>query len=188
MHLSAVRKTMSEGHQSTPLDQSLLSTLCAVVVLPQLQGRPETLEYAFDVSALLSDDFTDDQHLAFAKFEAQRLADPRVFFLLGSSPSSDGWLGLVTSQAVAGTTASASSVGTPGRIAYGQQASSSTPAPGARPQPGQRASAGSSQQKQFNPPVQYPLKRWELLPDQGNTGAVNDTAISLSLFGARKAQ
>jgi hypothetical protein len=163
-------------------------------MLPQLQEHPETLEYVFDVSALLADDLSDEQRSIFARFESQRLSDPRIFFLLGSSPLADGWLGLVTSQNPVGAATSASgSVGTPGRTGQSQPVQGASPAwtgpqPVTRPQPGQRTAAGSSQQKLFNPPVQYPLKRWELLPDQGSTGAVNDTAISLSLFGARKAQ
>lgn len=55
---------------------------------------------------------------------------------------------------------------------------------------------------QFNPPVPFPLRRWEILPDASGAGSgpgagagtanttvgkeVNDTAISLTLFGARR--
>jgi mediator of RNA polymerase II transcription subunit 12 len=36
-------------------------------------------------------------------------------------------------------------------------------------------------------PVAFHVRRWDLLPDQGSGGAaVNDTAISLGLFGTRK--
>lgn len=163
-------------------------------MLPLLQERQETLDYVFDVSTLLADDLSDEQRFMFARFESQRLSEPRIFFLLGSSPPADGWLGLVTSQAPVGVaTSTSSSVGAPGRAGHSQPIQGASPAwngpqPLPRPQPGQRPAVGSNQQKLFNPPVQYPLKRWELLPDQGSTGAINDTAISLSLFGARKAQ
>lgn len=67
-------------------------------------------------------------------------------------------------------------------------------------QPNQQQQAPNIKEKvQFNPPVPFPLRRWEILPDASGTGPgggtaampgtardVNDTAISLTLFGARK--
>jgi hypothetical protein len=47
--------------------------------------------------------------------------------------------------------------------------------------------AQSSNNKVMAPPVPFPLKPWEMLPDQGGITAVNDTAINLTLFSARKA-
>jgi hypothetical protein len=42
--------------------------------------------------------------------------------------------------------------------------------------------------RSFGPAVAFPLKHWELLPDQGASGgAANDTAISLALVGMRRA-
>jgi hypothetical protein len=69
---------------------------------------------------------------------------------------------------------------------------------GAGPQsPSVRGGAGGSSQQQqtgsalgksFGPVVAFPLKHWELLPDQGASGgAANDTAISLALVGTRRA-
>jgi mediator of RNA polymerase II transcription subunit 12 len=67
-------------------------------------------------------------------------------------------------------------------------------APGGGPQsPGVRGGGSQQQQsggasKGIGPAVPFPLKRWELLPDQGvSGGAANDTAISLALVGTRRA-
>ena len=35
-------------------------------------------------------------------------------------------------------------------------------------------------------PVPFALNRWEILPESGVNPAGNETAINLSLFGARK--
>jgi hypothetical protein len=137
----------------------------------------------FDVAMSFSDDISDDVRTHFLKTEP--LHDPRISFLFGPVAVTDGWLGLVTVNNAFQPPGSSSQPNTP-PARYG-------PGP---PQPGsarmqQRASTPQRQsvqtlQKSFNPPVPFPLRRWELLPDQGNNASGNDTAISLSLFGARK--
>ncbi|KAF2653975.1 hypothetical protein K491DRAFT_717612 [Lophiostoma macrostomum CBS 122681] len=63
-------------------------------------------------------------------------------------------------------------------------------------QPGQPSQAGNTQAgrpgaaRQDKPEIKtlpYALKRWEILPESGGNPAGNETAISLSLFGARRA-
>lgn len=87
----------------------------------------------------------------------------------------------------------------------GQRSAQNQPRPTGTPAPGSAATTQqqTQQKPQFNPPVPFPLRRWEILPDASGvtgvgpgTGAgagsgtagkeVNDTAISLTLFGARR--
>ncbi|KAJ4358537.1 RNA polymerase II mediator complex subunit [Didymosphaeria variabile] len=48
-------------------------------------------------------------------------------------------------------------------------------------------SSGAKQERVDAKPVPYKLSRWEILPESGGNVSGNETAISLSLFGARKA-
>lgn len=75
-------------------------------------------------------------------------------------------------------------------------------AQGQQQQQGQQTQLPSHTRLQYNPPMPFPLRRWEILPDASAGGAgvgtgtaavgaqtkaeSNDTAISLSLFGARR--
>jgi mediator of RNA polymerase II transcription subunit 12 len=53
--------------------------------------------------------------------------------------------------------------------------------------PGAGSFMAAMQQKSFNAPVPFHLRRWEMLPDPGTAGMMaNDTAISLGLVGARR--
>lgn len=56
------------------------------------------------------------------------------------------------------------------------------------PTPTTTPAAQSFQQvgKQEIRPVPFTLRRWEILPDSAASGAGNDTALSLTLFGARR--
>ncbi|KAF2265315.1 hypothetical protein CC78DRAFT_579454 [Lojkania enalia] len=56
------------------------------------------------------------------------------------------------------------------------------------PQPSASTGKGSlgKQEKPEAKVLPFPLRRWEILPDSGGNPLANDTAISLSLFGARK--
>lgn len=49
--------------------------------------------------------------------------------------------------------------------------------------------SGVKQERADAKPVPYKLSRWEVLPESGSNagGSGNETAISLTLFGARKA-
>lgn len=50
-----------------------------------------------------------------------------------------------------------------------------------------KASSGSGMKQEMEiRTVPFALKRWEILPESGGNPASNETAISLSLFGARK--
>jgi len=48
-------------------------------------------------------------------------------------------------------------------------------------------SSGPKQERVDAKPVPYKLSRWEVLPESGGNVGGNETSISLSLFGARKA-
>ncbi|KAF2703949.1 hypothetical protein K504DRAFT_417440 [Pleomassaria siparia CBS 279.74] len=60
----------------------------------------------------------------------------------------------------------------------------SAPAPQSSSQTGKVNSA--KQEKLEMRPVPFSLRKWEILPESGGNPAGNETAISLSLFGARK--
>jgi hypothetical protein len=185
-----VRKNVAQD-QGLPLpDASIVTSLLANLASnPGLQALGDTIDHIYDVAIAFADELSDEQRAGLVKSESGRLQDHRIAFLLGYTPPTEAWLGLVTTQ----------------NTSNGQSGNSSTnrssfnphsPA-GSRPSPGQpqrapmpthqRQGQNQAQQKQFNPPIHYPVKPWELLPDQGNPGGANDTAISLSLYGARKA-
>ncbi|KAF2427586.1 hypothetical protein EJ08DRAFT_637336 [Tothia fuscella] len=190
LHLLVLHKSLAptSTHKTNSAEQAaVLHTLCALFTHPHLESVYSTCEYMFDVATYLSDDLPDDTRSNLSKTERK---DPRISFLFDSITPTDGWLGLVISNHnVLQPPGSISGPNTPpARFGTGQQQ-----AVGARMQQ-QRAPAlqwhtsGSqhNSQKSFHPPVPFPLRRWELLPDHGNNTTANDTALSLSLFGARK--
>jgi hypothetical protein len=179
--------------------------------LPQLQLFQDTMDFVFDTATMLVDDFSDEQRAFLSRSDCWRTSDSRLAFLQGPTGSSnlDSWLGLVLSQqpTPSNTNSSASAPSSQSNIGRNAlpQTPSSQPSPRAqqapqngrtpapqhgssntmRQMPGQQSNANAA--KSFLPPTQFTLKYWELLPDQGNTGAVNDTAISLAMFGTKKA-
>lgn len=203
LHLLVVRKYASEGSKSASAADvsSLLPILFAIFSSQALTTSRSTLEFLYDTVSYLSDDLTDESRAGLAKSEGGRWpGDARVTFILGTSgTATDAWLGLVTSLQVPSANTqlpSATPTMTP------QQAQNrfggprpSALHPGARPpMPGmQRSPSGlgvlmQGVQKQFNAPVPYHLRRWEMLQDPGSNamGMANDTAISLGLLGARR--
>lgn len=69
------------------------------------------------------------------------------------------------------------------------QMRASQPSPVQRPTPSQQLPAKVGPMKQEKPEmrqVPFSLRRWEILPESGGNPMGNETAISLSLFGARK--
>ncbi|KAF2675007.1 hypothetical protein BT63DRAFT_26410 [Microthyrium microscopicum] len=199
LQLIIIQRQTSSTQKLAPHDSltfySLLSTL---LVYPQLQTSIDLLDFMFDVAAMFSDDLTDEQRTFMSKSDFWRASDPRLSFLQGPSACpADAWLGLVLAQPASTGSVSAPSSQTPApRTPITKQQSSQQSRPGSQQRgssqtqtaqlPGQLRS-NQAPPKTFAPPVQFPLKYWELLPDQGAAGAANDTAISLSLFGTRKA-
>jgi len=179
--------------------------------LPHLQLFQDTVDFIFDTAAMLVDDFTDEQRAVMNRLDSWRTSDPRLSFLQGSPGASalDAWLGLVLTQqpASSNSTALASAPSSQSNMARSTipQTPSSQPSPrppqvsqngrapttqhgsstAARPMLGQQGVPNAP--KSFQLPAQFPLKYWELLPDQGSTGAPNDTAISLAMFNTKKA-
>jgi mediator of RNA polymerase II transcription subunit 12 len=78
--------------------------------------------------------------------------------------------------------------GAPSPIAGQRQLPSQPSTPQSVSQPaGTAAKAGL--QRQDKPevrPIPFSLRRWEIIPESGGNGSGNETALSLSLFGARK--
>ena len=195
---------------------ALLTLLCTLFMLPSLDSFSALKEFLFDVIAYFSDELTDDQRNIFWKTESQRCSNDRhLAFVFTSVPSPDVCLCLVTSASTSAAASSstptstpAASASTPAQRFVQQQQQPGTPRPTPpssqqqssqqSQQPSSRGPATTisrttlatlSQQKAFNPPVPFPLRRWEILPHTGGgSGGAgeNDTGISLSLFGARK--
>lgn len=167
------------------------------------------MQYLVDVAAVSIDSLTDEQRLSFAKADPSRSSDPLLIYLLDvpTNIGCEAWLSLVMSaaqqasghaqigtpissqqsqsqsqgQVRAGATRSPAAAGTP------QSSQSTQPQPPRGPLIGPRQT-GSGQPgiKAMTTPIPFPLKPWEMLPDQGNAAAINDTAISLALFSARR--
>lgn len=208
-----LKHASSKGQVHIVENISVISQLCTLLALPSLQPFSDLLQFTFDVLLYFSDDLSDEQR---GQLSQRHSSDPRLAFAFGiSNPQStqspqDSWLGLVTSASnpTPSTAAPPSSTGTssPAPRFPHQRTASGTPRP-ATPSPqqqpptraptplgmGRGAAAQAQQQKQWNPPALFPLRRWEVLPDAGTVGAVagagvggNDTSISLALFGARR--
>ena len=188
LRLSVIYRNLSHITKTNSGEQiSIIRTLCTLLTLPQLESFRSVGEFIFDVASHLADDLPDDLRTHFLKTETQRNNDdPRISFLFGPVPSTDGWVGLVTSNNTFPPPGPISRPTTPpSRFGSGQQQQGST-RPQQRPSAPQRQPTLPITQKNFNAPVPFPLRRWELLPDQGNNTSGNDTAISLALFAARR--
>ncbi|QDS67747.1 hypothetical protein FKW77_006110 [Venturia effusa] len=190
LHLLVVHKKAGIAAKTSIADSA--PTLCILFALlhhPWLELYPMTAELVCDVSAQFTDDLTDEMRVHLLRSETLKYKDDaRMTFLLGPVQQTEGWLGLVTTNTTPSSISQASTPTTSAaRFGAGQPQTGARGQLPARPQPpSQRPGAQAGQQKSFNPPVPFPLRRWELLPDQGSTTGGNDTSISLSLFGARK--
>jgi len=178
------------------------SSLLSLLACTPLQQYQSSYELLYDVVLMLYDELTDEQKMFLPKFEGPSNAPVNFLQSPSGARSFDGWLGLVMPQI---TQPNASAFSTPSSQTSSQRQGLHGPnSPSVRQatqaqvtaRGAQQATAGASRQsggnavsapKLFMPPVQYPLKYWELLPDQGSNGTANDTAISLGLFGTRKA-
>jgi hypothetical protein len=180
--------------------------LCAGVSARVFQDSPDLLQYIIDVMALCADTLTDEQRLSFTKADSSRSSDPLLAYILGAPGTHgyDNWLGLISSLQQSTSSQAATPVSSQSAQPTASQGQTRPggpqtprPAPGsqtpqsasqAQQRPGITRPAGSQQQtnKTMGPPIPFHLKPWEMLPDQGNVAAINDTAINLALFGARK--
>jgi mediator of RNA polymerase II transcription subunit 12 len=189
LHLLAVHKKAGVSPKSSTTDSApVLSILFALLYNHLMEAYPATAEFVCDVAAQFADDLPDDMRVHLLRSEMHKHRDDaRIVFLLGPTPQTEGWLGLVTTNTSPPTMPPISAPTTSTtRFGPSQQQMGARAQLPARPQPPQRPGASAGQQKSFNPPVPFPLRQWELLPDQGSTTGGNDTSISLSLFGARK--
>jgi mediator of RNA polymerase II transcription subunit 12 len=189
LRLAVIHKNFLHAPKANCGEQlSMLRTLCILITESQLETFQSTSEFIFDVAAYLSDDLSDDLRAHFLKSECQRRNDdPRISFLFGPNQVTDGWVGLVTTNHSTSSSGPISRPNTPpARFGPGQQQLSGMRAQQRPPAPQRQANPMPNPPKSFNAPVPFTLRRWELLPEQGNNSSGNDTAISLSLFGARK--
>ena len=156
-------------HQSTIHHQKfsqntlarLLITLSILLVNPILSSHPTLPSYIFDTLTCLTDLQTEEtrSHCIRILRDQQRTKDPRLLFLFGYSESTENeWLQLVANPISKALDPRATGA------ALGSAATIATPTT----QP-------------------FPLRRWEMMQDATPLVTENDTSLSLTLFGARKA-
>lgn len=139
----------------------LLVTLSLLFINPILSSHPTLPSYIYDTLAFLTDLQTEETRLRCIRTlrDQQRTKEPCLVFLFGYSESIENeWLQLVTN------TTSTASESKPTGEATGSVATATT----TTVQP-------------------FPLRRWEMMQDATPLITENDTALSLTLFGARKA-
>ncbi len=137
----------------------LLITLSILLVNPILSSHPTLPSYIFDTLAYLTDLQTEEtrSHCIRILRDQQRTKDPRLLFLFGYSESIEN----EWLQFVAN----------PVSIALDP-----------------RATAAALTAAVATPTMQpFPLRRWEMMQDATPLVTENDTSLSLTLFGARKA-
>lgn len=216
LHLIVVHKSVCQpGKANTSHQASLLWTLRAFLLHPELQPYPKTTEYILDVAASLSDDLPEEARTQLLKYESVKpIHDPRILFLLGfPSTMQDSWLGLITptqSQASGSTNtpnpstasnaanAAAAARGTAGQHQHqgfwqpqvqrtqAQQQRLGAAGASAAALAGGVNGNGPVPPVEYGKPVPFQLRRWEILPDSTSGSGPNDTALSLTLFDAKK--
>ncbi|KAL1630598.1 RNA polymerase II mediator complex subunit [Diplodia seriata] len=216
LHLIVVHQSVYQpGKVNTSHQVRLLWTLRAFLLHPELQPYPNTTEYVLDVAASLSDDLPEDARIQLLRHEANKpVHDPRIIFILGfPSTMQDSWLGLITpTQSPASGSANTPNQSTVGNAANTAAASRSTAAqhqhqgfwqPQVQRTPAQQqrlgaagaagagvvtnmSGAGPAPPVEYSKPVPFQLRRWEILPDSTSGSGPNDTALSLTLFDAKK--
>ncbi|KAL1640553.1 RNA polymerase II mediator complex subunit [Diplodia intermedia] len=216
LHLIVVHQSVYQpGKVNASHQVRLLWTLRAFLLHPELQPYPNTTEYVLDVAASLSDDLPEDARIQLLKHEANKpVHDPRIIFILGfPSTMQDSWLGLITpTQSPASGSANTPNQSTVSNAANTAAASRSTAAqhqhqgfwqPQVQRTPAQQqrlgaagaagagvvtnvSGAGPAPPVEYSKPVPFQLRRWEILPDSTSGSGPNDTALSLTLFDAKK--
>jgi len=139
----------------------LLVTLSLLLINPILSTHPTLPSYIYDTLASLTDLQTEETRLRCIRIlrDQQRTKEPCLVFLFGYSESIENeWLQLVTNP-----TSTASELKPTG------------------PATGSVVTAKTTTMQLF------PLRRWEMMQDATPLVTENDTSLSLTLFGARKA-
>lgn len=159
--------------------------------------------HALDVAASLIDAFPDEARHHCARFLkekcpsfAQFQNDPRFVYLLGPMPGGTALSNLSQQLAPASAPSPAASTPTPSGTFPGALSSYSQQPPAAAASPGLSTgllSEGSNcvsshlrLQHRGRTVGSYPIRPWELLEDAAPLAGVNDTAISLEYFDARR--
>ncbi|KAF1814483.1 hypothetical protein P152DRAFT_275107 [Eremomyces bilateralis CBS 781.70] len=172
-----------------------LCVLCALISHPVLNHCTATSQLLFDVAAIFADDITDEQRLAVAKLDGSRqYGDPRIVSLFGPQSSTDTWPGLYVGHEPLNPSGCGTQPFLPFQALQPQHSNLAslprTPVTAAQQVSTARSSSmqriASSQSMAGIPPVPFHIRRWELLPDVGTNVNANDTALSLTLFGARR--
>ena len=142
----------------------ILIDLSLLIVNPALHSYPTLATDIFDTIAILSDGLSiEARSLCIRTLRDQhQIRDPRLQFLIGYSQHADGdGLHLVTTNTFSSSsTTSAANNNNLHNINRNSTTTNSIP---------------------------FPLRRWEMVQDATPVVGENDTSLSLSLFGTRKA-
>jgi len=149
----------------------MVAALCTLLLHPRLQQQQQSLaDYIHDVAVLHADALPDETLSTLARQIPQ--TDPSVRSLLGSS------------NAFASSTTPNLALASRAVPAQTQQQR----ALARRQPPVQGSGAGPARppnvERKLTP---YPLRNWEIMPDSTPVMGENDCAVSLGLFGARRA-
>lgn len=216
LHLIVVHKSICQsGKANTSHQASLLWTLRTFLLHPELQPYTQTTEYILDVAASLSDDLPEDARAQLLKYESSKPThDPRIAFILGLPTTiPDAWLGLTTptqpqpssstsnpafSTATNHASAAAAARGTAPQHQHqgfwqaqaqrtqAQQQRFGAAGGGAVNNAGGALPNTTTAPVEYGKPMPFQLRRWEILPDSTSGSGPNDTALSLTLFDAKK--
>ena len=202
LHLSVLYSSSNiTTEESETTRRDLLAALCSLLQNPRLhhQHPTSTLEFLFDVASFLADSLPDTALATVARGLPGAARDSRLVSILALNLTTYTWLALATHPAstpagasqqqrlLAKQTSSASSAR--GGPPQGQAPTSAASSPSSsQQQPASKASLalmrGSAADSRETKLVPFPLRVWEIIP---SVGGENDTSLSLSLFGARKA-
>lgn len=145
--------------QSTLIQLHL--SLTFLLIHPALKTNTSVTSRLHDTLLVLSDSLSEESRAnCIRTLRDYKIRDPRVCFVFGySEHTDDEWLGAVTNPSTR---------------------SDSRPA-------GLAGLAGPSSDQMLRVMQPYPVRRWEMMQDATPLMGVNDTSLSLTLFGARKA-
>lgn len=170
MHLSTLparnEATNDNAKQARP---QLVAALCSLLSHPHLIMQQQIADHIHDVAALHADALSEETISTLARQTV--LTNPRVFSLLGSSNMSSS----ATPSLAVASRAQPAQTQQQRALARRQPQVQQGGATSARP---------ANAERKLTP---FPLRNWEIMSDPTPVMGENDCAISLGLFGARRA-
>lgn len=204
MHVHSIA---NESEASKLARLSLLSTLCALLVISALQIDTDLIEYIFDHACTLSNNLLDDTFTAQKVYNSLKSPpDQRLAFILGANTSAtSSWLALAHPVAPAAGSAQQRILSRQSSQHHLQGPSGSQGSQNQHnrtPTSFQPVSSPAHLHQRFNsqggqmPPgarmpveiktTPFTLRRWEIMSDPTPVMGENDGSLSLGLFAARR--